>query len=165
MVFYQLLHYSDEAWKDLGYFSSLSQIQNAKNILRDKPGFSTNMEGYIVIKQSSPSVTIGKPFFEAIVYHHSEDYSSEHSTTLGFFANENRAQKAIEEYRELNPTEIPETICELIVNKCTLNKLSWADGFNVIVEHIQDYVKKDCIPSWLEIKKDCIPSWLEIRGQ
>ena len=130
MVFFQLVHFNNNSSpKEIGYFSSLSHIQNAKNILNDNPGFSTNRDGYIVIRRSNPNVIIGKPFYESLIYYHSEDYSVEYSTTLGFFNNINHAQKAIKDYRELNPSDSPEMICELIVNKCILNEVMWTQGF------------------------------------
>lgn len=130
MVFFQLLHITNTSSpKEIGYFSSISYIQNTKNILNEKPGFSTNRDGYIVIKRSSPNVFIERPFFEALLYYHSEDYSVEYSTSLGFFDNKKYAQIAIEDYRELNPSDIPDMICEFIVNRCSLNEVTWADGF------------------------------------
>ena len=130
MVFFQLLHISNTSSpKEIGYFSSLSHIQNAKNILNEKPGFSTNRDGYIVIKRSSPSVLLEKPFFFFFFYYHSEDYSVEYSTTLGFFEKEEYAKIALEDYRALNSSDIPDMVCELVLNRWTLNEVMWAEGF------------------------------------
>lgn len=130
MEFFHLLHiYEGSAAKDLGYFSSLPNIQKAKERLNEKPGFSNYQDGYIVIRRSSPCACEGAPFFEAIVYYHSIDFSTEYSSSLGYYGTEQEAQCAIADFEAANTSNVPDMIRELIVNKCDLNKLLWAEGF------------------------------------
>ena len=130
MVFFQLLHlYDGHSPQDLGYYSSILNIQEAQNVLNKKQGFSDSKDGYVIIQRSSHHVSADEPFYEAIIYYHSIDYSVEYSSTLGYFSKETLAQQAIEEFKTVNPSEIPKMVCELVINKCILNKILWSDGF------------------------------------
>lgn len=119
--------------KCLGYFSDEAAIDAAIADYTTQPGFRENPDGFVVRQREVADGAPDAEFFEAMVYTHTEDFDYEHNVELGLFREESAAREAIQVFHKSNPRylALPWLVCEEIVNRCTLNRRNWTEGFTV----------------------------------
>ena len=131
MLFYQLLHVYDvpDSAKDLGYYTSLEEVRRRVELYKTTAGFREYPNGFIIVPLSSAVVEPGKLFYEAGIWNHTADFEMEKFISLGFFAHEEEAQRALDRFNTLNQTTIPGVEIETYVAKHVLNRPEWSEGF------------------------------------
>lgn len=151
---YHILHFNKNvcgSTKDVGHYSSKEKANRAIAFLRMQKGFCDVPDGFVIqrceVEHSGEAL---EAVYEAVAYYHTWDYEFEDDIPLGLFAHESEAQERIRQFAEDNPEEISGVERELIVNRCVLNRILWAEGY------VTDACK-DCppraggpsdIPSW-----------------
>ena len=131
MLFYQLQHLYDvaDSAKDLGYYSSLEEVSQRVEIYKTVAGFREYPDGFIIVPLNSAVVEPDKPFYEAGIWNHTIDFEMEDYISLGFFAQEEEAQHALDYFNVLNQTTIPGVVKETYIAKHVLNRPEWSEGF------------------------------------
>ena len=128
MVIFEVIHLLEEVeddYKHIGFFSSKENADAAISMLKDKPEFCADINGFIMIPHFVPVQKENDEIYEAAVYHSSKDNFLLHFETIGFFTNESDANAAISLYEEMNPTVPKNLVRELMVYPCMLDKVSW----------------------------------------
>lgn len=139
MVIYELTHvfyYHDDSivlsQKCLGFFGSYESAQSAICEYRKKAGFCDNPNSFSLRRRVIEGNGESETFFEVLVYLHSEDYEFEVQFELGLFADESMAEKVLSMYCLENSELLTshQLVVEKIINKCTLGRREWIDGFD-----------------------------------
>lgn len=128
MLIFEVIHLLEEVeddFKHIGFFSSRESADAAICMLKDKPGFCEDINGFITIPHFVPVQKKNDKVYEAAVYHYSGDHSLLHCETIGYFASEADANAAISCYEEMNPTVPKNLVRELDVFRIILDEISW----------------------------------------
>lgn len=154
MTVFHVLHFNravSDGAKDVGHYSSKDEANQAIAFLRTQKGFCDAPDGFVVQRcQVESGEETLEAVYEALAYYHTWDDKFEHEIPLGVFARESEAQARIRQFAEDNPAEVSGVERELIVNRCVLNRVLWAEGYVT-------KARKDCpphtggpsdIPSW-----------------
>lgn len=140
MTIYHVLHFNKDVCdgvKDVGYYSSKAEVQKAIVFLRTRLGFCDVPDGFVIQRcELDRAEELPEVVYEAMAYYHTEYYEFEHNIPLGVFIHEAEARKRIDQFVEDNPTEVSGVERDLIVNRCVLNRIEWADGY--VTEYFED---------------------------
>lgn len=142
MIVYELLHtyYVHGGMlylspKRLGYYSSLSKVENAISFYRGLSGFCDAPNGFIVKHWEVSDVIVDDCLYAALIYAHTEDFENyEYDVDLGLFSNGEMAQKALDLFRTENTVFLNNPLLEIeyLVEKYIIDKSTgWIEGFTV----------------------------------
>lgn len=140
MTVYELTHiffnYDDtliHSPKKLGFYSSSDSANQAIQHFNKQPGFCDNPDNYSIRPILVTGEIINATVFEVLVYLHTTDYEVETAIELGVYNDMSVAENALREYCEKNIRLISSgsIVAERIINKCTLDKKEWIEGFSV----------------------------------
>ena len=143
MPVYELTHiffsYDDtiiHSPKKLGFYTSADSANEAIQYYNKKPGFCDNPDAYSVRQRFVNGEITNTTVYEVIVYLHTTDYEFETAVELGLFSEVTVAENVLKEYCKKNICLVgsERIVAEQIINKCTLDKREWSEGFSVCGE-------------------------------
>lgn len=139
MKVYKLMHilyrWKDEVVvspKDLGFYRSLKNAQDAIAYYNTCLGFRDNKDGYSITCHDIIGDVFDDTFYEVMAHFHDPDYDTEHTEYLGLFGDYNKAESVLAEYCNNNKSifQIDGLDAEKIIGKCIIDKKYWEEGFD-----------------------------------
>lgn len=118
---------------ELGFYSSLEEIEKAKEKYKKLPGFSDYEDGYMIrpVHVRGPVVEPLEKVYRALIHVQDDPLWLDWGETLGVFSTEEQMRAATAEFYALNPEEAQDG--DVIFEDCgycyPLNKMYWDEGF------------------------------------
>lgn len=118
--------------KSLGFFLSYNSAKAAVQYYSNVSGFRENPDAFSIRERFVGGEALENTVFEAIIYLHSVDYETEIVIEIGVFSNKNVAENKLNQYCRENDVlvNVKDLIAEKILNKCTIDKKEWTEGFS-----------------------------------